>query len=170
MIRKNILLAFLLGSIVLNAQVLNIKEKWNLFGAIENLNNLEAFNNECVSSLYTYKQDTSWNIYPNGGLTSINQGIGFWVYATKDCSIDTDKSTTGFQASLFFASNCAVCHGDKGQGSRFRSIKGYVKSWYWDRLKPFQDGSRTSPSTMSGILKGFDTDNLDELTSFLATL
>lgn len=77
---------------------------------------------------------------------------------------------SGFKANVFYTTNCMTCHGDKGQGSRFKAIKGNNEAWYLSKLKPFQSGDRTSPSAMSGILKGFDINNLNKLAKFLSTL
>ena len=166
---RNIIIIFVLNLILLNSQTLDVKKGWNLYGAIDNIPDLSTFKQDCVDSIFTYDK-SDWNVYPKGNLNTINKGHGFWVDASKDCQINTSKMTTTFNAQSFYLANCAVCHGDKGQGSRFRSIKGNPESWYLSKLTPFQNGTRTSPSIMSGILNGFDKDNLSELTKFLATL
>ncbi len=166
---KNITLALLVGTLILNAQVFDVKKGWSLVGATDKIENLSLFSEGCMGSVYSYGEK-QWHTYPDGDLKKMNVGEGFWIYATKDCSVDTSKVVSTFDAKSFFLGNCATCHGDSGQGASSRAIKGQTKSWYSSKLTPFQKGDRTSPSVMSGLLKGFDVNNLDKLNTFLATL
>ncbi len=75
-----------LGILSLNAQVLNVTKNWNLFGAVLKIDDLSPFDDECVKSVFVYK-DNNWVIYSKGDLESIDEGVGFWVYAGDDCSI-----------------------------------------------------------------------------------
>lgn len=166
---KNIILILLLGALTLNAQMFNLKQGWGLVGAVEDIDKLNAFTTECVGSMHTY-DGSKWNVYPEGDLTKISQGEGFWVYSKKDCNIDASKETQTFNSRSFYTTQCATCHGNNGEGSRFRAIKDNTKDWYLSKLTPFRIGDITSPPVMSGILNGFDENNLDQLTTFLATL
>ena len=79
-----ILLVF--GIVFLNAQVLNITKDWNLVGAVAKINSVAPFADECVKAVLVYK-DNTWISYSKGEIQSIDKGIGFWVYANKDCDI-----------------------------------------------------------------------------------
>ena len=79
-----ILLVF--GVVFLNAQVLNITKDWNLFGAVAKINSVTPFADECVKSVFVYK-DNAWISYAKGEIQSIDKGLGFWVYASKSCDI-----------------------------------------------------------------------------------
>lgn len=84
------LLIISLSYIATNAQTLNIKKYWNLFGATANIN-LNSFNSTCVDKAFSYKGNNEWNSYPKDDLfTSIKMGKGFWTYSTKSCEIDTN--------------------------------------------------------------------------------
>ncbi len=87
----NILLVF--SVLFLNAQVLNVTKDWNLVGAVVKISNLTPFDNECVQSVFVYKNN-AWISYSKGEIQSIDKGVGFWMYANKDCSIDLYSPTT----------------------------------------------------------------------------
>ena len=70
----------------LNAQVLNVTKNWNLFGAVASINSVAPFDDECVESVFVYKNH-EWVSYAKGEIQSIDKGIGFWLYGSKDCEI-----------------------------------------------------------------------------------
>ena len=79
-----------------------------------------------------------------------------------------DASASNFSARTFYGSNCTTCHGSDGRGNTV--IQGRSESVYMSILTSFQNGSRTSPSGMSRIFKGFDMSNLSSLAKYLSTL
>ena len=88
---KFIKILLVLSVVFLNAQVLKITKDWNLFGAVASIDSVTPFANECVKSLFVYKNG-AWISYAKGEIQSIAKGIGFWVYASKDCDITLSNS------------------------------------------------------------------------------
>ena len=83
---KSIKILLVFSVVFSNAQVLNVTKDWNLFGAVANINDLTPFDNPCIKSVIVYKNN-DWVYYSKGGIQSIDKGLGFWVYANKDCDI-----------------------------------------------------------------------------------
>jgi len=78
----------------LNAQIYNIEKHWNLLGATETFN-VDVFKESCVDNVFLYSGDNKWISYPKEvSSKNINIGMGFWVYASQDCVIDTKNANT----------------------------------------------------------------------------
>ena len=87
---------------ILNAYQIEVKEGWQLKGAIEDID-VKIFNNPNIVSLWRYEDTTqNWSLYlPNNptlmnnlptnilSLSSIKRGEGFWINSTGDLNIDS---------------------------------------------------------------------------------
>jgi len=97
---KKLLLAGSL-SLVLNAQIINIANNWQLVGAKEDINT-SVFDNSCVDFVWGYdSKNSSWKLHiangkqynlPNNisALTTIKDGEGFWIKGNGNCSVDSN--------------------------------------------------------------------------------
>jgi len=97
---KKLLLAGSL-SLVLNAQIINVTNNWQLVGAKEDINT-SIFDNSCVDFVWGYdSKNNSWKLHiangktynlPNNisALTTIKDAEGFWIKGNGNCSVDTD--------------------------------------------------------------------------------
>ena len=81
----------LLLSSFLFPQTWSLKTGWDLLGSDKAITDLSVFNSQCVKKVYAYKKGGSsiWETYPDGDLTSIDEGQGFWVDMKKDCDFNT---------------------------------------------------------------------------------
>ena len=113
------------------------------------------------------------NTAPHNGKTDNIVAVEFEVYLNgaepATVVVETAPVVETFNASTYYQSNCAICHGNAGQGGAYTAIKGKSLSSYTSILTSFQNGSRTSPSAMSSLLKKLDTSNVDSLAKYLDT-
>ena len=99
---KIVLYIFIIGllSSSVNAETIDIKNGWNLFGAPTNIE-LNKFDNSCVDYILKYNTNTNTKLgwqhhiangenynYKGTNISSINEGDGFWVMASSDCIIE----------------------------------------------------------------------------------
>ena len=86
-----------------NAQIFQIKEKWSLLGATEDIDISSVFDSSCMDKIFIYKKDKIWESYPRDAeFTSLKVGQGFWIYAEKPCSIDTKSSGNHIENSASY--------------------------------------------------------------------
>ncbi len=90
------------------AYTYEIKEGWQLMGAVQEIKDLSVFNDTCVDYLWGYDtnetDDTSkWRLHIANGvdynycgdvLTSLDKSDGFWVKASSDCNVTVDVCGT----------------------------------------------------------------------------
>ena len=77
------------------------ENKWHMFGAKEDINT-SKFNGSCSDIIWHYDLDSqTWKYYSSiistteyEKLSSITDGMGFWLYSGSDCNIDTSLITS----------------------------------------------------------------------------
>ena len=107
MLKKIITSLFIcLCGLTLNAENIDIKEGWNLFGAPSSIE-LNKFDNSCVDYILKYNVETDTKLgwqhhiangefynYEGTEISSINEGDGFWVKANSNCIIEINDIST----------------------------------------------------------------------------
>ena len=93
------LLAIIIG---INAYQINIKNGWQLKGALENINVAKVFDKQEIISVWAYDDENNqWKVYlPNINidldkfgvkpLSTISKGEGFWINASNNLFIETN--------------------------------------------------------------------------------
>ena len=115
------------------AYTYEIKEGWQLLGAVENITDLSVFNDTCVDYLWKYDtNDTTnsiWRLHIANGidynycgdtLDKLNQGDGFWVKANASCSItvgSTCDTLSDIPTPENIEDNCSTCDTNVGGDS-----------------------------------------------------
>jgi hypothetical protein len=107
------------------AYTYEIKEGWQLLGAIEDITDLSIFNDKCIDYMWKYNtNDTAnpeWNLHIANGvdydycgktLGNLNKGDGFWVKANSDCNITigaTCDTLSDIPTPENIEDNCTTC-------------------------------------------------------------
>ena len=99
-------LSICMVGLTLNAENIEVKQGWNLFGAPSAIE-LNKFDNSCVDYILKYNTDTDtklgWQHYIANGeyynyegteISSLKEGDGFWVMASSDCSVKINDFLT----------------------------------------------------------------------------
>ena len=95
----------LLLSVSVYSQEINIKNDWQLLGAVDNIS-ISIFDNSCVDYIWTYDNSDSsepWKLYIANGqssdaalsypsIDSINKGQGYWLKGNDNCNINAFES------------------------------------------------------------------------------
>ena len=91
----------ILGSVLVSgllyAQNIQVTDKWQLIGALEDINS-SSFDGKCVN--FVWKYDNGWQVYIANGnsynlsnniikFNTINKGQGFWIKGNGSCDINT---------------------------------------------------------------------------------
>lgn len=103
--------SIILCSCFLYGQSINVENKWQLKGAMEDIN-LTVFSNSCADIIWSFDSDlNSWGIYLTNSskysvptdmrlIDKINPGDGFWVKGDSNCSVNTSPTTKIFYTSI----------------------------------------------------------------------
>ena len=163
------------------AQKFDAKAGWNLFGATENITNMQVFD-ECAY-LWIYEDDKFLTYGKGEGISSIDIEDGFWLYGTKDCPIDTElkvepvattEETVGASGShAIFANSCSKCHGEFGGGTDLaKEIAGRTLTYLMTALNGYKDGSGggEKKATMQEQVKDLSQEQLDSVALYISTL
>ena len=92
---KTLFIIFLL-LFSINAQILNVKDGWSLFGATEDMA-LKTIDFKCTTSVFTYK-NAKWNSFKVGESNNfnVNKASGFWLHGNNNCLEDTSNEKKYF--------------------------------------------------------------------------
>jgi len=104
------LLTVIFGTAIFaNAQTINVTEGWQLVGAINEIKDFSVFSSECVTKIYSFKNGMEgYKSYTpslsSGEITNLSAGDGFWIKASKTCSLNLtptqdQNSTTSSDAN-----------------------------------------------------------------------
>ncbi len=89
----------LILSIFSYSQNIEVTQKWKLLGTSEKIDDLSAFNRECLKSIWSYKDD-NWQFYkPNAtsNLKSLDKEQGFWIIGNESCKFSTNDISLNIQ-------------------------------------------------------------------------
>lgn len=97
--KKLFLMMFLVFG--LSAQTLIVKDKWQLFGIIDNINDISLFNKDCIKILWKYDNNNeSWMIYrpenypevkDYSKIIDLQAGDSIWVLGNSQCIVDSSS-------------------------------------------------------------------------------
>lgn len=98
--KLKLILSAVLAVSIASAQVITTVNGWKLVGAKEGINPVDSFSDSGVQSVWTYNEtNKNWNLFSKNHdvstivgideLTYIDDGVGFWILANDQLTIDT---------------------------------------------------------------------------------
>ncbi len=102
---KKYFLTFLIFITSLYAYNYSIRDGWQMIGVVENIKDMNNFDNSCVKSIWRYDDtNSSWQIYkPNNiqenTLNYLDIAMGFWIQADGDCYVNPPKYILPYRLS-----------------------------------------------------------------------
>ena len=134
----SIFLSSALLSTSINAFEYNVKNGWQLLGVVDDIDDLEIFNDTCVQALWKY-ESTGWRLHVTSDIntsvnasyetmSSLNQTEGFWLYANDNCSVLSDVNQTDTNGTNEINATTAYSIVDTNQNRCYDSISGLESS------------------------------------------
>jgi len=147
--KKILIVIFLLSHMPLSAYEMEIKSGWQLLGAVEPINMLTIFEERCVNSIFTYKNNEwseysfrngKYSVYDINIIDTINKGEGFWINGASDdnCSVNLFEEIEPIlvvrdtrSGLLSYSGQNIITSKESFQSliDEFKNVPGYGNSW-----------------------------------------